>query len=554
MTTIVSSSVVTGSSGATYISGMSGLDTAALIQAAVEARMQPAYAIDSQRQVLDAKVAAFQELNGLLETLADSVTGLSGQADAETFAKRAAYLTSTLDTPANHLTATVADEAALGVYDIEVIQLAASHKVASAEQAGDAALGLNGSFSLAADGAAGATITVTADMTVSDVAAVINAASADTGVVATLVGTSDGNKTLVLSTVDTGVSMTAGADTGGVLTGLGLTAADGSFAHEVQAAQDAVLTVDGITVTSASNEIEDVVPGVSLSLYAATAGETITLEVGQDLGSVKESIEAFVEAFNAVRAFAITHQQTEEGVGAAEDAVLFADSTLKSVTADLYDAVGTAVEVDGVTHTLATLGITMGAGATLSIDEDKLTESLLQHADVVQAFFASTATSSSVDLAVISLPETVPPGDHTVDVTVDPGTGAVTAASIGGVALSVSGATLSGPPGTAYEGLRMVYTGTGGTSATLTVSQGLADQVLGMVDAATNDTDGLITTKLDGLDATIEDKDARRATIADRAADYEQTLILYYARLEEQIALAQTKLQYIEALFNNSDD
>lgn len=554
MSTIVSSSTVTGGSGTTYVTGLSGLDTAALIEAAVAAKMQPAYKIDSQVEDLQAEAAAFQDMDGLLRALSDAVAPLSGQADSSVFDSTAAYLTSTLDEPASYMSATVTDEADAGLYEIEVAQLATTHKVAAAAQASETALGLDGTFTLAAEGATGATITVTADMTVSDVAKAINAASADSGVVATVIATGDGARTMVLSTSDTGVSMTAGGDTGGVLTGLGLTAADGSFANELQAAQNAVLTVDGVTVTSADNDIEDLLPGVSVNLYAATAGETITLEVGQDLSAAVEAIEAFVDAFNAYRAFAITHQQTEDGVGAAEGAVLFADSTLKSVNAALYDAVGTEVEVDGVTHTLATLGIDLGAGSMLSIDEDALEEALLQRPELVEAFFASTGASSSADLGVVSLPPSLAAGDYAVDVTVDAGTGEITAATIDGVALEVSGSTLRGAGGSAYEGLSMVFTGTSSATMTMTVRQGLADQVTGMVDTYTNDTDGLITAKQESLTSTIEDKQERRADIADSVTGYEERLITHYARIEEQIALAKTKLQYLEALLNNDDD
>ncbi len=554
MSTIVSSSTVTGGSGTTYITGLSGLDTTALIEAAVEAKMQPAYTIDSQVKAMQAEAAAFQDMAGLLQALSDAVEPLSGKAESSVFNSTAAYLTSKLDDPASYMSATVTDEAAVGLYEIEVAQLATSHKVASDAQASDTALGLNGNVTLAAAGATGATITVTADMTVSDIAKAINAASADSGVVATVIATGDGAETLVLSTRDTGASLSVSGDTGGVLTGLGLTAADGSFANELQAAQDAILTVDGVTVTSADNDIESLLPGVSVNLYAATAGESITLEVGQDLSAAMAAIEAFVDAFNAYRAFAITHQQTEDGVGAAEDAVLFADSTLKSASAALYDAIGTEVEVDGVTHTLATLGIDLGAGSMLDIDEDALEEALLQRPEVVEAFFASAGTSSSTDLGVVSLPPTLDSGDYTVDVTVDAGTGEITAATIGGVALEVSGSTLRGAEGSAYAGLSMVYTGSSSASATVTIRQGLADQVMGMGDTYTNDADGLITTKQDSLTETIEDKQDRRADIAESAANYEETLIAYYARIEEQIALAQTKLQYIEALLNSDDD
>ena len=339
-----------------------------------------------------------------------------------------------------------------------------------------------------------------------------------------------------------------------MLQALGLTDPGGAFANELQAAQDAVLTVDGVTVTSSSNEIEDLVPGVSVNLYGATAGEAIALEVGQDLSAVNDAIQGFVDAFNAYRTFALNQQATVDGQGASEDAALFGESLLKSANSALYDVMETSVEVDGVAYTMADIGITYGAGNMLAIDDAALEEALLQKPEVVEAFFASSATSSSADLGVSSLSSDMASGSYRVDVVTDAATGDILSASIDGVALEVSGASLVGPEGSAYEGLRLVYTGTESASVQLTVSQGLADQVIGTLDTYTNDLDGLVTGKIDSLNASIDDKQDRRDDIAQSAADYEAYLIDYYARLEQQIAESNLMLDQLEALLADDDD
>ncbi len=556
MSTIVTGSTATGASGTTYISGTSGFDSSSLIAASVEAKMQPAYRLDVQIAEMEAEAAAYQEMHTLMTDLETAASGLSGSTDDAVFDSYAAYLTAPgLDDPQQYLSATVTDGAGAGLYDITVDQLAQGMQVASAEQAVDAALGLDGTFDLAAEGYPGAAVAVTADMTLSDIADVVNAASADTGVAATLIRTSDGGHTLTLSTVDTGLSLSAASVSGNdVLHALGITAADGAFANELQTAQEAILTVDGVTVTSTSNDIEGLVPGVSVSLYGATAGETITLEVGQDLSAVRGAVEGFVEAFNAYRTFALNQQATAEGEGASENAVLFGDSLLKSANAALYDAMETSVEVDGATYTLADIGLTYGAGNMLTIDDAALEEALLQRPEVVEAFFASSASASSPDLGVSTLPGTMASGTYTVDVTTDPDTGAILSASVDGVAMTVSGSSLVGPEGTAFEGLRLVYTGTGSTSMTLDVSQGLADQVVAAMGRYTDDNDGQVTAKIESLNTGIDDKQERRNDIAASAAAYEAHLIETYARLEEEIAQSEIMLRQLEQLLGTDDD
>lgn len=555
-TTGATTGSTTGSSGTTYVSGTSGFDSASLIAAAVQAKMQPAYRLDAQITALEAEAAAYQDMLSLMTDLTAASEALSGFSDSSVYQRYATYLTApALGDPQAYMSATVSESASPGIYEIEVTQLAQSMKVASEERDAAAALGLAGSFSLSADGVAGAEIAVTADMTLADIAEAINAASEDSGVVATLIRTSDGGSTLTLSTVETGVSLSATSISGDdVLQVLGVTDAGGAFANELQAAQEAILTIDGVTVTSASNDIEDLIPGVSINLYGATEDDAITLEVGQDLSAISGAVEAFVEAFNAYRTFALNQQAVVDGEGAAEGAALFGDSLLKSANEALYDVMETNVELDGVSYALADIGITYGAGNLLTIDQEALEEALLQRPEVVEAFFASSATTGSPDLGATSLAGGMANGGYGVDVVTDAATGEVLSASIDGVALAVDGASLRGAEGTAYQGLTLVYTGDGGGSFTVTVSQGLADQMAASLETFTAGNDGLLTAKIENLEAGIDDKREDRADIARSAADYEAALVDTYARLEQEIEQSKLLLKQVEALLGGDDD
>ncbi len=550
MSSVVSTSSVTGSSGTLYVSGISGLDTSALIEASVEAKMAPAYRLDTQIATAEAEVAAYEEMLSLLTGLSEAMEGLSGDEDTAVYDTYAAYLTSAgLSDVESVMAATVSEDAEVGVYEIVVEQLAKSQKVASAEMATGDTLGVDGSFILAADGADGAEITLTSDMSLEDIAAEINAVSGDTGVTATVIKSGTDAQTLVLSGSDTGVSFSATAGSGDdVLQALGITDSGGAFADVLQDAQPAILTVDGVTVTQSSNDIEDLLPGVSVNLYDDSEGETITLEVGQDLSAVLEQVEAFVDAFNAYRTFALTQQETDDN-GAVADAALFGETLLKNTNSMLYDALETSVEVDGETYTLADFGITLGAGNMLVIDEDELEEALLQNADVLEAFFASGATTSSTDVGVYSAGETAS-GDYALAVVTDPDTGEIVSATLDGVDLEVSGNTLKGVEGTAFEGLRLIYSGDGDGSYTVSITRGFADSLIADLADVTED---VLPDVIDGLDQSIEDKQERRDGIAESAADYEEYLISYYARLETEIQAAELTLSQLEALLDSDD-
>jgi len=555
------STIVTGASGTTYITGTgsSDFDYASLIEEAYEAKMANAYLIDDQIDVLEDQSTGYSTMLSDLTDLSDAAEVLSSESDDSVFSQRAAYLSSSsISDPDDVIGTTVTEDAELGVYTIEVISLATSHKVASDTEVSDetAAMGYEGTFSLSETDGTAIDIEVTSDMSLEDIADAINDVSDDTGVTATLMKTSDSGYTLVLSSADTGQSITF-SDTDGVLESLGVVDSNGDYTNELQAAGLAELTIDGVTVTSSSNDIEDVVPGVSISLYDDTAGSTITLEIGQDLDDVYDAITDLVDAYNTYRDFALTNQETDDE-GAVDDAVLFGDSLLRSANSALYSLLSTSVEVDGTTYTLSDLGITYADDNTLEIDEDTLEEFLIQHADVVEAFFQQSTSVSDSDLYVGDIAGDMAAGDYTVSIEVD-ADGNVTSATIDGVALEVSGETLTGADGTAYEGLRLVYTGgsdNAGTtdSITLTVEAGLADAMVGTLEDYIDEDDGLIQNRIDSISDTIDSKQDKRDTIEERAEAYQEYLIEYYADLETAMEEAETSLALIEALFGSDDD
>ncbi len=551
------STIVTGASGTTYISGTgtSGFDSSSLIQVAVEAKMQTAYLIDDQIDVLNDQVSAWGTVLSDLTALSDAAETLSASAESSVFDSRSAYLSSSaISSPDNVLGVTVTDDAELGSYTVEVVSLATAHKVASGEVADKtAALGYDGTFSLAAGDVTATDIIVTSDMTLADLAEAINDVSSDTGVTATLIKSSDSGYTLVLASANTGESIAAAAVSGAdVLQSLGVTGSDGSFADELQAAAQAEVVIDGVTVTSSSNDIEDVLTGVSISLYNTTAGDTVTLEIGQDLDDVYSAVEDLVDAYNTYRSYALTQQETDDE-GAADSAVLFGDSLLRNINSALYSLLSRTVEVDGTTYSIADLGISYGDDNTLELDADTLEEFLTQHADVAEAFFQQSTSVSSSDLYVGDIAGDMAAGDYTVEVTLD-GDGNITAATIDGTELTVSNQTLTGAAGSAYEGLRLVYTGTASASITLSVEDGFADQMVATLENYADEDDGLVSSRVESLSDTIDTKQERRDRIAEKAEDYEDYLVDYYARIEAAIEASELALAQIEALFGNSDD
>ena len=69
--------------------------------------------------------------------------------------------------------------------------------------------------------------------------------------------------------------------------------------HPLSQAGDAKLTVDGITVQRSSNNIEDLIPGVTLSLLAKS-DKPVTLKIDKDKEAIKNAIVSLVGHYNQV--------------------------------------------------------------------------------------------------------------------------------------------------------------------------------------------------------------------------------------------------------------
>ncbi|MEK7801318.1 MAG: hypothetical protein AAB276_02585, partial [Pseudomonadota bacterium] len=134
--------------------------------------------------------------------------------------------------------------------------------------------------------------------------------------------------------------------------------------------------------------------------------------------------------------------------------------------------------------------------------------------------------------------------------------GAVTAASVGGDTslFTVSGGTITGNVGTAYEGLTFAYVGTASATVNFTMKQGLSDLLSNRIDKDTNVVTGTIQGLKIGLDAQNTKMSARAARVLERADDFRQRLIDKYAGYEAKMARAQTILAQIKAIVNANNN
>jgi len=133
-------------------------------------------------------------------------------------------------------------------------------------------------------------------------------------------------------------------------------------------AQDAVMNINGLTVTNASNTFDDVIDGVSFQLNSAAPGQVSTVDISQDSTSVRESVVSFKEVFNQLNTILndLGSYKTSELSQAeleSEEYQYFGDlagsSLLQSVSGQIRNALsGTISELTGSNvQSLADIGL-----------------------------------------------------------------------------------------------------------------------------------------------------------------------------------------------------
>jgi flagellar hook-associated protein 2 len=554
-TTINASSLMSsGTSGSSGSSTTNSIDWNALIEVAVNAKLAKADSIDLKITNNEAKIASYKQMQSLLTTMSTAANSLRAPTGtlnkaADVFLSRAAYLTGNgVADPASSVSATVESGAEMGKFDLQIIALAKAHKIGSGAHASKADdLGFAGVFSLGTVAGDNADITVTADMSLAEIAAAINTQTTTTKVSASVVAVSASEYRLVLSSTETGQVIEASAVSGGdVLNQLGLTNGAGGIANELQASAQAQIRVDGILVTRASNDISDVVTGVTLHLYQPTpAATSVTVEVGTDLNAVKNAVLALAEAYNAYRDFAYAQQQLPNANN-KETTVLFGDGTLRSANSAIDSALINSADA----NSLAMLGLTFDNTNHLVLDETVLDNTLLSNLEAVQSLLSFQMTSSSADLLLLSRgTEAVP--DFTLDIVVDAG-GVITSASVNGNSslFTVSGSGIKGAVGSIYEGYTLVFVGDASQSVDVSFSSGIAERLYNAADAAANANKGALSIVVGALEDTNGDLKAKSDTIRTLTETYRTNLTTRYAKVQAAIAAAESSQEYLKNLMD----
>ncbi|KRE84885.1 flagellar hook protein [Rhodanobacter sp. Soil772] len=356
----------------------SGLDVATLVSQLVAAKKAPQQnQITDQATTANTQLSALGQINAALSALQSAMASIS---DGSAFSARNVTSSDT-----DVLNATATGTAVAGSYKIEVTQLASALKASSGAFTDSSTQIGTGTLTITVGGQAMNLSIDGSNGSLASIRDAINKASDNPGVSATIVNGTDGAH-LVLSGTRTGAAngftvSSSGGDGGLAALNYDASASSGNSLTVINAASDALYTIDGLAANSAGNSISTASDGLTLNL--STLG-TSTVSVADDPSKATSALSNLVNTYNSF--VGIYQNLTKYDVTSKTAGAMIGDATLNGINSTLSRIIGGSA--NGAS--LSSIGISLQVDGTLKLDNDKLSAALGDGGKQVGALFGGT--------------------------------------------------------------------------------------------------------------------------------------------------------------------
>jgi len=555
----------------------SGLDVTSIVSSLMAVESQPLTEVAKQKTAYESKVSAYGTMKSALSTFQTAISALSDPT------KFNAQSVTTSD--AKVFTATANGQATNGTSSVTVTQLAKAQKLTMAGVANTTDVIGTGTLTISfgkyteATTSPAAAASFTPNTAKSDITININSANntlagvrdainaTNSSVSASIVNDGTNNR-LVITSKDTGEVNSlkiAVADADGNsqdATGLSQLAFDplasagaGKNMTQLQAAKNALLDVDGIAISKASNVITDAIQGVTLTLTGLSDSTSTDLTVSTDKDKIKTSVQGFVDAFNKLDD--TMRSLTKYDSTGKASGVLLGDATARSVLTQAKSVLTQAIGSGNTISSLSQVGVSFLNTGKLSLDETKLTKAMDSNFNDLSALFTTSAKTSDSLVTFSGSTSKTQSGTYAINVS-QLGSATVDAVgTINGVAATGKNTALTGATGNASEGLSVkISGGATGDRGTVTFTRGYASQLDSLITTLLK-SDGVLTAKTDGMKSSIARLDKQTDALNIRLAATEKRIRAQYTRLDSVISSMQSTstflTQQITALNNSSN-
>ncbi|HOM82034.1 MAG TPA: flagellar filament capping protein FliD [Armatimonadota bacterium] len=362
------------------ISGIiSGLDTDSIISQLTSLRRAPQIRMQARKTALQKKLEAWDGLKQQLSSLKSAAAALS---QAATFRRSTATSSDTA-----LVTVAASPEAAPGTYHLTVLATAQAHQVKSQGYA-DTGAAVLGTGTITIQVGSGTPGTIVIDETNNSLAGLRDAINrAGLGVTASIVN--DGDAThpyrLVVTSDTTG-------ETNQITITADLTGGTAPTFTTLQEARNASIRLGegagAMLVSKPSNNVTDVIPGVTLNLVSADENKRVMVNVARDTNSIGAAVQELVNSYNAlvdnINSQGKYDPETQQGGTLLGDAsLLLIQDEIQRVLDQVMPGVAQGM------NTISNVGLTVGSDGKLQYDSARLTSALKENPTAVMRLFAN---------------------------------------------------------------------------------------------------------------------------------------------------------------------
>ena len=254
----------------------------------------------------------------------------------------------------------------------------------------------DGVFEISIDGTT-YSIDYTSTTTLSELAQAIND-EAGTKVQANVLQTGPTAFSLILSSQTTGLDQAITVNDVPTIPGSGLKdtlyndATSTSGFTNNQTAVDAAFVYNGISVTRETNEVSDLINGVTLTLK--TEGETANVNIKQDTFSISTEVQLLVDSYNALQAN--IHDSTIADTEAGTVGVFNGDSFVNGIMRSINSVI---IATNSNNESFFNFGIDLSQDGVMSFNQSKFDEEFAKDPTAAELFFAGgieATTNNSV--------------------------------------------------------------------------------------------------------------------------------------------------------------
>ena len=192
--------------------------------------------------------------------------------------------------------------------------------------------------------------------------------------------------------------------------------AENKNTEQTSVAQDAKVVMNGITISRGTNEIKNVIEGVTLDLKGETqAGKKVSLNINKDTTKVEDQINAFIDNYN--NTISKMNELTAFNGEGAENAILNGDTTIRNIQNLMRNVLNSSIEnIDSSIHNFSDLGLLTARDGTLELNTKTFKNVLRDDIQGVANFFTATGVASDPQITFDSNNSLTKPGSYPIEI------------------------------------------------------------------------------------------------------------------------------------------